>query len=194
MKCTSRIRWTIYLLPACLILMGMGRLEEPQYYMDSYNKPSDGQALTYRDPRYGRDIASASEPSANSTVAYNSQQGDLHRFQSTRQGVKSNYSQVDNISPQQAHKYGVQEFSIIATKRGYYPKSIIVRRNIPVNIYLTTTESRDLCFIMKGEDFSIHKGVGSKDIVKVSFEPRRTGPYRFHCPINNLSGTMIVRD
>lgn len=188
---TSRTGWTMVLLPAVLVLLGMGRLEEPQYYMDSNQRPSDHQDLQYSN-QY-RAPSSARRPSANTTMAYNSAVGQSP-YQSTQQRKIESYESVENISPQQAHKYGVQEFSIIATKQGYFPRNIIVRRNIPVNLYLTTTESRDLCFIMKGEDFSIHKGVGSKSIVKVSFEPRKTGPYRFHCPINNLSGTLIVRD
>ncbi len=174
MQYTSRTGWALLMIPAGLLLTGMGYLEKPQSYTGSNQSYADSNQ-SYADSKQGshrREISSYGSPA----------HGSLER------------GSVEKISPQQAHKYGVQEFSIIATKNGYFPKNIIVRRNIPVNLYLTTTESRDLCFIMKGEDFSIHKGVGSKAIVKISFEPRRSGPYRFHCPINNLAGTMIVRD
>lgn len=205
MRTTSRNRWLLAILPMTVLLMAMDRIEEPQYYMDSNrDRPSEAQSVRFSE--YGRAPQSAAGMQSEALqepirptmmpkrVAYNYQQREIASFDQSRSEMSTDRGSVGEISPQQAHKYGVQEFSIIATKDGYFPKSLVVRKNIPVNLYLTTTESRDLCFIMKGDDFSIHKGVGSKDIVKVSFEPRRTGPYRFHCPINNLAGTLIVRD
>jgi hypothetical protein len=102
-------------------------------------------------------------------------------------------SDVD-MEPTEASRFGVQEFSIIVTEKGFFPNKVIVRRNIPVNLYLTATDSRSLCFVMKKGEFNFHQGVGAKNVERISFRPTETGPFEFHCPINNIKGNLIVRD
>ena len=106
---------------------------------------------------------------------------------------KASKSDAD-IQPAEASRFGVQEFGIIVTEKGFFPNKIVVRRNIPVNLYLTATDSRSLCFVMKKGEYNFHRGVGSKNVEQISFRPTETGPFEFHCPINNIKGNLIVRD
>ena len=103
-------------------------------------------------------------------------------------------SGAGEVTPAQAEKYGVQEFGIIVTDKGYFPNKVIVRRNIPVNLYLTATDSQNLCFVMKQGEYNFHRGVGQKKVEKISFKPTEPGAVDFHCPIHNIKGSLIVRD
>jgi hypothetical protein len=96
------------------------------------------------------------------------------------------------VKPEEVFKNGVQEFSLITTDTGYLPSRLIVRRNIPVHLYLTSASARTLCFVM--DDFSIRKGVENQDVVEVRFLPTKTGQYKFYCPVQEIQGTVVVRD
>ncbi len=97
-----------------------------------------------------------------------------------------------DITPEEAFKNGVQEFAVIAGDTGYFPPRIIVRRNIPVRLYLTNSSAKALCFVM--DEFSIRKGLGSQSVEEVRFMPTKVGPYKFYCPVQEIQGTIIVRD
>lgn len=96
------------------------------------------------------------------------------------------------VRPEEAFKYGVQEFALIASDTGYFPQRIIVRRNIPVSIYLTGSSSTNLCFVQ--DDFGIRRSVGQHVVEEVRFLPTKVGQYRFYCPVKEIQGTLIVRD
>lgn len=96
------------------------------------------------------------------------------------------------VKPQEVAKNGVQEFALIATDAGYLPSRIIVRNKIPVYLYITSASARTLCFMM--DDFSIRKGVENQQAVQVNFVPNKTGTYKFYCPVNEIQGSLVVRD
>lgn len=96
------------------------------------------------------------------------------------------------VTPEEAYKNGVQEFAIIASDTGFFPSRIIVRRNIPVHISLTSASSGPLCFVI--DEYSIKKGVPPQKIEEVRFMPTKAGPVKFYCPKQELQGTIVVRD
>lgn len=96
------------------------------------------------------------------------------------------------VRPEEAFKYGVQEFALIASDTGYFPTRIIVRRNIPVSIYLTGSSATNLCFMQ--DDFGIRRSVGAKVVEEIRFLPTKVGQYKFYCPVKEIKGTLIVRD
>lgn len=98
----------------------------------------------------------------------------------------------DSVRPEEVFKNGVQEFSLIATDTGYLPSRLIVRRNIPVRLFLTSGSARTLCFVM--DDFSLRKGMAPQKVEEVRFLPTKAGQYKFYCPVQEIQGTVVVRD
>jgi plastocyanin domain-containing protein len=98
----------------------------------------------------------------------------------------------ESVKPEEVFKHGVQEFSLIATDTGYLPSRLIVRRNIPVRLFLTSGSSRTLCFVM--DDFSLRRGVSPQQVEEIRFLPTRSGQYKFYCPVNEIQGSVVVRD
>ncbi len=98
----------------------------------------------------------------------------------------------ESVKPEEAFKHGTQEVAIVATDTGYLPSRIYVRRNIPVRLFLTSASATSLCFVM--DDFSIRKGVANQQVEEVRFLPTKPGEYKFYCPVQQIAGTVVVRD
>jgi heme/copper-type cytochrome/quinol oxidase subunit 2 len=107
-------------------------------------------------------------------------------------GNEANNIREESVKPEEVYKYGVQEFAVIASDTGYFPSKIIVRRNIPVKLYLTSASTQSLCFVM--DDFSIRKGVQNMQTEQVNFLPTKAGQYKFYCPVKEIEGSIVVRD
>jgi heme/copper-type cytochrome/quinol oxidase subunit 2 len=98
----------------------------------------------------------------------------------------------DAVKPEEVFKNGVQEVSLIATDTGYLPARILVRKDIPVRLFITSASSSTLCFIM--DEFSIKKGVATQVVEEVRFLPTKAGQYKFYCPVKEIQGSVVVRD
>lgn len=96
------------------------------------------------------------------------------------------------VKPEEVFKNGVQEVSLIATDTGYLPARIMVRKDIPVRLFITSASSSTLCFIM--DEFSIKKGVATQVVEEVRFLPTKAGQYKFYCPVKEIQGSVVVRD
>lgn len=157
------------LVPSILLLTGFRQLDAPE----------DGFERGSRSPQsFGAMSSDASEQD----------------WKPASDAVGKSLDARSEVIPSQAERYGVQEFSIIATENGFYPSKVIVRRNIPVNLYLTTVDAQSSCFVMKNDDFSFHRGIGAKKVERISFKPMQVGVLKFHCPVGNIEGVLIVRD
>ncbi len=89
-------------------------------------------------------------------------------------------------------KKGIQEVSVIAGDLGYFPRTVFVNQNIPVRMYLIGASRQTLCLMM--DTFNVRKQVRSEHIEEVSFTPNAPGQYRFHCPVNGMEGTLVVKE
>ncbi len=98
----------------------------------------------------------------------------------------------ESVRPEEVYKYGTQEFAVIASDTGYFPSRIIVRRNIPVRLFVTSASPEALCFVM--DDFSIRKGAPAQKVEEIRLLPTKVGQYRFYCPAKEIQGTLVVRD
>ena len=107
-------------------------------------------------------------------------------------GAEASTVRDESVRPEEAFKYGVQEFAVIAGDTGYFPSRIIVRKNIPVKLFLTSSSSRPLCFVM--DEFSIRKGVATQAMEEIRFLPTKAGQYKFYCPVGEIQGSITVRD
>lgn len=98
----------------------------------------------------------------------------------------------DSVKPDEVFKNGVQEFAIIATDTGFLPSRLIVRRNIPVRLFVTSGSANTLCIVM--DDFQLRKGVAPQQVEEVRFLPTKAGQYKFYCPVQEIQGSLVVRD
>lgn len=89
-------------------------------------------------------------------------------------------------------KNASQEVSVIATDLGFKPKTIFAARDIPLRLYITGASPSTLCFML--DQFRIKRQVRSSKVEEIQLTPSTPGFYRFYCPINNLEGTLVVRD
>jgi len=97
------------------------------------------------------------------------------------------------VKPSEVFLKGVQEVAIIATETGYLPSKVIVRRGIPVRIFLTSASPQALCFSL--DDFpEAKRGARNQQVEVITLMPEQTGQYKFSCPIGALQGVLVVRD
>lgn len=87
---------------------------------------------------------------------------------------------------------GVQEFSLIVNRLGFFPKAIFVTRDIPVRLFVTGSGKEPMCIMM--DSFNVRKTVRSNEVEEIRFTPGFPGQYRFYCPINGQAGTLIVKE
>lgn len=86
----------------------------------------------------------------------------------------------------------VQEIAVIATEDGFFPKTIMVSKEVPVRLYITGASSNTLCFMM--DAFQVRRQIRSHKVEEIHLTAKEPGLFRFHCPITNVEGTLIVRD
>lgn len=101
-------------------------------------------------------------------------------------------SSNQNPKPSTVSRTGVQEIALIAGDLGFFPKNIIVTRDIPVKIFVTGASKKALCLMM--DSFQIRKQIRSQRIEEVDFIPNSSGQFRFYCPVNGMEGTLLVKD
>lgn len=95
-----------------------------------------------------------------------------------------------NLLPEKGK--GVQEVGMIAGDLGFFPKAVFVTRGIPVRMFVTGASTRPLCIMI--DDFNIQRQVISQKIEEITFTPRESGTFRYHCPINGMDGLIVVKD
>ena len=100
----------------------------------------------------------------------------------------------ENVQPESFTKRtrGVQEIAVIANDLGFFPKTFFVTRDVPVRLFVTGASKQTLCIMM--DAFQVRKQVRSQKVEEISFIPSQPGKYRFHCPMNGMEGTMIVKE
>ena len=73
-----------------------------------------------------------------------------------------------------------QEVSIIARNFEYLPNQIVVRKDQPVRIYLTSVDNPHGFAL---GDFKIKREVDPGTVTVIDFVPNKTGEFPFHCSV-----------
>lgn len=109
----------------------------------------------------------------------------------------------------EVQKVGELRLSLIAAPSGFFPKRVFGRKNIPLRLYITNVGREESCFIMhmgsaaqkRGEFGRAPSSIGSVQrsvvigrVEEVSFIPRAAGSYSFGCPIQGISGELVIRE
>lgn len=87
---------------------------------------------------------------------------------------------------------GVQEIEVVV-QGGYTPDRIEVTQGRPVRLVFRRTESNPCTEQVVFGDFGIAKALPQGERVAVEFTPGRSGEFTFHCAMNMVRGTLVVR-
>ncbi len=87
---------------------------------------------------------------------------------------------------------GVQEVEVVV-RGGYTPDRIEVRQGQPVRLTFLRMESNPCTEQLILGDFGIARTLPEGKRVAVEFTPDRAGEFTFHCGMNMVRGTLVVR-
>jgi plastocyanin domain-containing protein len=87
---------------------------------------------------------------------------------------------------------GVQEVEVVV-QGGYTPDRIEVRRGHPIRLTFIRRETNPCTEQVVLSDFGISRALPVGDRVAVEFTPDRAGEFTFHCGMNMVRGTLVVR-
>jgi plastocyanin domain-containing protein len=91
-----------------------------------------------------------------------------------------------------ADETGVQEVDVIV-QGGYTPDRIEVQQGRPVRLNFLRKESTACTEQVILGDFGIAKELPRDRTVPVEFTPDKAGEYVFHCGMNMVRGTIVVK-
>lgn len=88
---------------------------------------------------------------------------------------------------------GVQEVEVVV-RGGYTPDRIEVAQGHPVRLTFHRKESNPCTEQVVLGDFGIARTLPEGERVAVEFTPEKAGEFTFHCGMNMVRGTLVVRD
>ncbi|MBX9578814.1 MAG: cupredoxin domain-containing protein [Gemmataceae bacterium] len=87
---------------------------------------------------------------------------------------------------------GVQEVEVVV-QGGYTPDRIEVRQGRPVRLSFLRRESNPCTEQVVLGDFGIARTLPQGERVPVEFTPEKAGEFPFHCSMNMVRGTLVVK-
>lgn len=87
---------------------------------------------------------------------------------------------------------GVQEVEVVV-RGGYTPDRIEVRQGRPVRLTFVRRESNPCTEQVVLSDFGVARTLPEGERVPVEFTPEVAGEFNFHCGMNMVRGTLVVR-
>ena len=87
---------------------------------------------------------------------------------------------------------GVQEVEVVI-RGGYTPDRIEVRQGSPVRLTFHRQESNPCTEQVILGDFGVARTLPEGERVPVEFTPDKAGEFPFHCSMNMVRGTLVVR-
>ena len=96
------------------------------------------------------------------------------------------------VRTQSSPGQSVRELSLIITEQGFFPTALLVTREVPVRLFVTSVGERSLCLILAG--YPVQREIRVGKVEEIEFTPKASGPIRFYCPINAAEGSFLVKD
>lgn len=87
---------------------------------------------------------------------------------------------------------GVQEVEVVV-RGGYTPDRIEVTQGQPVRLTFLRRESNPCTERVVLGDFGVSRDLPEGERVPVEFTPDTPGEFSFHCAMNMIRGTLVVR-
>ncbi len=94
------------------------------------------------------------------------------------------YALEKKISPPQ------RDVSVIISREGHYPQTLVFFKGERVRLYVTTTLHEGSCFSVPSKDIflTVKRGEISEGVLFFN----KSGIYRFNCPIGKITGKIVV--
>lgn len=106
------------------------------------------------------------------------------------------HSEQKVVTPSKGYAFinddGIQE-ATITIKDGYHPNNIVVKKGIPMRLKFDLQEEGCTATV-SFKDFDVEKLLTPFEIATVEFTPNSSGSFTFACPMNMISGTLIVKE
>lgn len=87
---------------------------------------------------------------------------------------------------------GVQEVEVVV-QGGYTPDRIEVKQGRPVRLTFHRKESNPCTEQVVIGDFGIARTLTEGERVEIEFTPDKAGEFTFHCSMNMVRGTLVVK-
>lgn len=87
---------------------------------------------------------------------------------------------------------GMQE-ATITIKDGYQPNTIVVKKGIPMRLNFNLQEEKCTGTVVF-KDFDIEQELTPFETTMVAFAPDSAGLFSFNCPMNMITGTLVVKE
>ena len=87
---------------------------------------------------------------------------------------------------------GVQEVEVVV-RGGYTPDRIEVRQGRPVRLTFHRQESNPCTEQVVFGDFGVSRTLPEGERVPIEFTPDKAGEFTFHCSMNMVRGTLVVK-
>ena len=87
---------------------------------------------------------------------------------------------------------GLQEVEVVM-RGGYTPDRIEVRQGHPVRLTFVRRESNPCTERVVIGDFGVSRALPEGERVAVEFTPQNSGEFVFHCAMNMVRGTIVVK-
>ncbi len=97
-----------------------------------------------------------------------------------------------NPTPSAGSRNGVQEVALIVGDLGFFPKTVLVTKNIPVKLFVTGASKKTLCLMI--DPFQVRKQIRSQKIEEINFIPTVSGKIRIYCPVDGMEGALFVKE
>ncbi|HLE10588.1 MAG TPA: hypothetical protein VI754_05020 [Bacteriovoracaceae bacterium] len=88
------------------------------------------------------------------------------------------------------YDFPIREYSVIITKEGYYPKSILAFEGERIRFFITSTTELPSCFSMPDKNIFLAVQKGKVAETEVYFSAG--GEFEFFCPTGKIKGRVSV--
>jgi plastocyanin domain-containing protein len=87
---------------------------------------------------------------------------------------------------------GMQE-ATITIKDGYMPNTIVAKKGVPMRLNFDLQEDKCTGTVVF-KDFDIEQELTPYEVTAVEFTPAASGTFTFACPMEMITGTLIVKE
>lgn len=99
-------------------------------------------------------------------------------------------SKERKVFEKKAYQAPVREFSIIATKQGFFPNKMFAYVGEKAKFFVTSTDDKPQCFLLKDHNVFLSAEKGKLQEAHVQF--KYPGRFEYYCPSTKFKGHITV--
>ncbi len=122
--------------------------------------------------------------------------GGQHKHGDKQSDVPSRHSDHKDAALSKGYAFinddGLQE-ATITIKDGYQPSTVVVKKGIPLRLNFDLQEKTCTGTVVFKE-FNIERELMPYELTTVEFTPDKAGSFTFACPMEMITGTLVVKE